>query len=483
MLAKLDPWALLSRMKETVPAYAQFLHDANYADAAHGNWSDVPCMDKNNYVHRFSLQDLFPDGRVAPVGHSSSGSSGKPTFWFRGPKQKAMGAVYYARIVDRVMGIPPSDNTLVVVCFGMGVWVAGQYTLLAFADLGEQAGRQLSVLSPGMEVDEICSILGRLSGHFDHTVLVGYPAALDLLIEQLYRRHVELPRRLRLITSGDKISETWRSAKMADLGIAEPRSIVNVYGSSDGGILAIETPLSIELRRHLEKHPDLQKQVLGHSLGSPPALFQYDPAFIAFEEIAGELVLTADLDLPLVRYNIHDRGRVLSYDAMMALVGELPAQPWDGWQYPFVSVSGRTDVAVNFYGVKVYPEVIQKGLQAASVREHLSGSFVAFTLAQERGELFCLNLQLSGQADDADLVSLIENVVQERLLAESHEYRHLCAKLGRQVNRPRVRLYAHNDAVFPDMQRQAWSVEAQRQEMRSAFFWQAGKKPRVVTAR
>src|SRR5262249_60063975 len=92
---------------------------------------------------------------------------------------------------------------------------------------------------------DVCSsdlIFSRLTPHFDHTVVVGYPSALDLLFDELARRRICLHRKLHLITSGDRISEEWRDSQMRALGIGTPSSIVNVYGSADGGLLAIETP-------------------------------------------------------------------------------------------------------------------------------------------------------------------------------------------------------------------------------------------------
>jgi phenylacetate-coenzyme A ligase PaaK-like adenylate-forming protein len=49
-------------------------------------------MDKKSYLQSYPLPELFPHHRIGSLGHASSGFSGKPTFWFRGPKLKAIAA-------------------------------------------------------------------------------------------------------------------------------------------------------------------------------------------------------------------------------------------------------------------------------------------------------------------------------------------------------------------------------------------------------
>jgi phenylacetate-CoA ligase len=265
-----------------------------------------------------------------------------------------VGVAYYSRLIDDVIHIPRSERTLVLICFGMGIWVAGTYTLLAFEQLGDDVDRNLTVASPGMEVDDVGSIFVKLAPHFKHCVVAGYPAALNLLFKELARRNITPPGKLHLVTSGDKIDEDWRDAQMRELRIGQPTSVVNVYGSADGGLLAIETPLSIEIRRRLRTEPDIAGEVFGDAVERNPALFQFDPALFWFEEVGGELVFTADLDVPMIRYNIHDSGKVIPYWEMIRDVERLGIDKRDAWeQAPFLVVSGRSDLAIVVYGAKV----------------------------------------------------------------------------------------------------------------------------------
>jgi phenylacetate-coenzyme A ligase PaaK-like adenylate-forming protein len=212
-----------------------------------------------------------------------------------------------------------------------------------------------------------------------------------------------------------------------------------------------------------------------------PALFQFDPALVCFEEAGEELVFTADLDIPLVRYNLHDRGKVIPYQEMIRFVKELRIQNIDGWEYPFLVVSGRSDVAVVIYGAKIYPEQLQKAMQDTRIRDWLSGSFLAWSVESESGQLFCLDCELSDSArvEEPQLSATLASVIQERLIEVSSEYRNSCSKLGKLRNQPNMRLYRKGDDRFPEL-RQSPGLKGGFGKTASAFLWQAGRKPKVV---
>jgi phenylacetate-CoA ligase len=470
--------------KHRVKAYRQVLVESGletFSPSSPDDWQKLPVLDKKSYISRFSPENLSPDDRIAPAAHASSGSSGQTTFWFRGPKHKQIGTAYYGHIIDDVLQIPRSQSTLVVVCFAMGVWVAGTYTLMAFDRIGEETGRKVTVVAPGMEVDDVASILTRLAPSFDHTVVVGYPAALDLLFSELARRGTATPANLHLITSGDKISEEWRCSRMSALGIRATSSVVNVYGSADGGLLAIETPFTIEIRQRLSVSPALARGVLGEEM-SAAAIFQFDPRLFYFEQVKGELLFTADLDIPLIRYNLHDTGKVISHREMISLVGHLGIQNACRFDWPFLLLSGRTDVAVILYGAKVFPDALATAAQDDRIRDLLSGSYLAYSIQKGPEQIFCLDLEMIDALKRAEppLPEIIAQVIQERLTVLSSEYRNSCQKLGLAITRPRVALYPKGD---PGLLSCATLRERERSlggKAITACVQPVGKKPKVV---
>lgn len=474
---------LFSRAKHKVKAYRQVLVESGletFSPSSLDDWRKLPVLDKKTYINRFSPEHLSPNDQIASAAHASSGSSGQATYWFRGPKHKQIGTAYYSRIVDDVLQIPRSQSTLVVVCFAMGIWVAGTYTLMAFDRIGEEEDRKVTVVAPGMEVDDVASIFTRLAPSFDHTVVVGYPAALDLLFNELAQRGIVTPGNLHLITSGDKIMEEWRSLRMNALGISAVSSVVNVYGSADGGLLAIETPLTIRIRRQLSGSPALAHRILGKGTGAA-AIFQFDPRLFYFEQVDGELIFTADLDIPLIRYNLHDSGRVISYREMMSLVADLGVRDSYRFDWPFLVLSGRTDVAVILYGAKVFPGALAAAAQDERIRHLLSGSFLTYSVQKGSEQIFCLDLEMvDSNCGDPVLPETIAQVIQERLTVLSSEYRNSCQKLGLAVTQPRVALYPKGDARLLSYAT-LWERERSLSgKAITACIQQAGKKPKVL---
>jgi phenylacetate-CoA ligase len=475
---------IFSAAKHTVKAYRQVLVESGletFSPSSLDDWRMLPVLDKKTYINRFSPENLSPNDRIPPAAHASSGSSGQATFWFRGPKHNQIGTAYFNHIVDDVLQIPRSQRTLVVVCFAMGVWVAGTYTLMAFDRIGQEEDRKVTVVAPGMEIDDVASILTRLAPSFDHTVVVGYPAALDLLFNELAQRGVATPVNLHLITSGDKIAEDWRSSRMSALGIRAASSVINVYGSADGGLLAIETPLTIRIRRRLSASPALSHHILGKGMGAA-AIFQFDPRFFYFEQVDGELLFTADLDIPLVRYNLHDSGKVISYSEMMSLVADLGIRGSYRFDWPFLVLSGRTDVAVILYGAKVFPDALARAAQDDRIRHLLSGSILAYSVQKGFEQIFCLDLEMAGASNCADprLPETIAQVIQERLTVLSSEYRNSCRKLGLAVTQPHVALYPKGDVRLLSCATLCEREKSLRGKAVSACIQQAGKKPKVL---
>jgi phenylacetate-coenzyme A ligase PaaK-like adenylate-forming protein len=98
-----------------------------------------------------------------------------------------------------------------------------------------------------------------------------------------------------------------------------------------------------------------------------PYIFNYIPTQRFFEEINHELVCTGDNGMPLIRYNIHDLGGIISPGTF-----KIENRAWD---LPGLYLFGRSNHAVVFYGANIYPEHVQKSLEDSSVISSTSGRF------------------------------------------------------------------------------------------------------------
>jgi len=170
-----------------------------------------------------------------------------------------------------------------------------------------------------------------------------------------------------------------------------------------------------------------------------PGIVQYHPSHVFFEEVNGELIFTIDTAAPLVRYDIHDTGKTISYEEIRRTLKELGIEQeakkhgLDEWKLPMVVIKGRTDVAVTFYALNIYPEHIQAGIQNRKVAKFLSGTFSAYnkTVNKNRTQKLYIKLELAkGVKMSQDIIRAVSRSVVENLIKYNIEYRKLYHTIG-----------------------------------------------------
>src|SRR5207237_9071123 len=112
------------------------------------------------------------------------------------------------------------------------------------------------------------------------------------------------------------------------------------------------------------------------------SLLQYDPLVRYFETSAGELLFTAATGTPLIRYNIHDTGGILSCAQVLAWCRASGYDPHAELRahgcgevapdLPFVELVGRCAFTISFSGANIYPENVKAGLEDPRVRDRLT---------------------------------------------------------------------------------------------------------------
>ena len=81
--------AVFKKASKQCPAYKQFLADPSVAVT---RWSDIPVTTKENYVKKYSIEQRCYGGQIPSRGvviDESSGSSGVPNNWVRGPEERS----------------------------------------------------------------------------------------------------------------------------------------------------------------------------------------------------------------------------------------------------------------------------------------------------------------------------------------------------------------------------------------------------------
>ena len=198
-------------------------------------------------------------------------------------------------------------------------------------------------------------------------MLLGYPPFLKDVIDAGRADGLDWARyAIKLVGAGEVFSEAWRTLMAERADLANPvADSASLYGTADAGVLGVETPLTVVIRRFLATRPDAARALFGEA--RLPTLVQYNPIDRYFEEHEGTLVLTGDGGAPLVRYHISDTGGVTGHTAMLARLRDLGFDAAGAARaagarvirpLPFVHVFGRSHFAVSCYGANVFPEMI-----------------------------------------------------------------------------------------------------------------------------
>jgi phenylacetate-CoA ligase len=194
---------------------------------------------------------------------------------------------------------------------------------------------------------------------------MGYPPFLKCLADD---RRIDWSRYVADAGyGGEGISESLRAYLQRVF-----QRVIGSYGASDLEVnMAVETELSVRLRRAVMADAQLREHLIRCDYGVTPMIFQYNPlAYYLETNDKGELVATMSRPYhiaPKVRYNIHDRGHVLRFpelrrqldtcgrlDLLEGLTGAI--------DLPLLFLYGRSDMSVDYYGANVTPDSLREVL-------------------------------------------------------------------------------------------------------------------------
>ena len=452
------------RAAHTVPAYRDFL-SRHGVDAAKvrtpEDFTTIPPMTKANYLQQYPREELMWDGDITQAGmwSPSSGSSGQPTYWPRNEVAADDSQLLFDRIFRRKYE-SHQRSTLVVIGFAMGQWIGGTYTLDAMLGL-RQRGHRLSVITPGIDIQEIVASISTLGPSYDQVVLAGYP---PFVRDVLYEAPEDVRHDLRILVWGENITELWRS-HILGFGVAD---VCALYGTTGAGLIGYETPTTIAVRKLAQDDGRLSDLLFGSGESIQPTFVEYDPQLRYIESTSNEddnLLLTVDSAIPLIRYGSIDRGQVITVDQLDRAMCDLGARLdlGDSSSAAFLSVKVKQpfDVVASFYAVNIYPDAIRTSLEDSRMAEAVSGKFAVFTQEADDDLKYSSVLELEvelrpGVGSDPSLAERLQRDVTDRLKRTNSEYAQLHAAIGARAE-PRVRLYGFGtDRFTPDV-KTVWS--------------------------
>lgn len=374
--------AVLNAVRETV-AYPAFLIE-NGLDPEGAclpeRFETLPLTSKQDYVDRYPLDQRCRGGKLynAYLIEKSSGHSGGSYYWPRTPQEDALVPAYLEYLCRQYFHVETTPS-LGIIALALGTWIAGEKSSTAMRQVAASGRYPLTIMSPGPNVDEVIDLVRDLSPHYQQTLLAGYPPFIRAVLEEGAARGIDWPAvNLKLVLGGEAFSEQWRAYIGGLIGVDVRRDLVAItssYAAADlGMVVGREQPLTTLVRQLCLDDSRLAADLFD---GAVPIVFQYSPASMYIEEVDSEVVFTTMSGAPLVRYAIHDRGGVASFDHVMGVLAdhgydviarlkELGFSSGDVWRLPLFWVNGRTDGTIAVNGANVYDENIETVLAEVS---------------------------------------------------------------------------------------------------------------------
>jgi phenylacetate-CoA ligase len=255
---------------------------------------------------------------------------------------------------------------------------------------------QGTVVTPGLNQDEALRFIEQLGPNYDQTIIVSDPAALPSLLDRGQERGIRWAELNVGILTGEAVSEAQREALLRRVGKDPERleGFVAVFGAAEvAGLIGAETRLCLLIRRLCARTPALAEALFGRL--AVPSIVQYNPLSAFLETRDGEILLTARGAAPLIRYNTHDRGGLMSAEELLVrcrlqgvdLLAELRARGWGAEAYrplPFLYVFGRGD-AMTGHGANVSADPLAHVLEETSLHATHTGSFELSAVTQPAG--------------------------------------------------------------------------------------------------
>ncbi|MFI6603405.1 phenylacetate--CoA ligase family protein [Nonomuraea sp. NPDC050536] len=338
-----------------VPAYRDFLRENATVGAR--RLADFPETTKQNYAAVYDEASRCQEGRLHRPGvivDESSGSSGKPYNWVRGPRElKGI----YRNAAGYIELVFPGKRLFVINAYSMGAWATGTTTGAAMA-------RIAMVKNTGPDLDKIVDTLEHFGPGYDY-VVCAYPPFLKHLRDRLDQGGFPWAEyRISGQVGGEGMTEALRD--YLEERFEEVRS---GYGASDLTIgMGAESGFTVWLRKRLATDQALRDKLLGPGEQRLPMIFHYNP-LETFLEINsdGELLCTINTKSalqPKLRYNVGDEAQLHTLPEVKRLLGADYAKAWtdERMNLPLLFMFGRKDSTISYMGANLYPQDVEYGL-------------------------------------------------------------------------------------------------------------------------
>jgi phenylacetate-CoA ligase len=468
--------AVLKYFKEVkqVPAYKLFLKKQigkipNIKKIE--NFKELPTPSKSNYLRSYPFENLFTKNQfenIPRVFSATSGSTGEP-FYF--PRTEAQDRQYqiYAELYLRTNFSIHKKKTLYIDAFPMGPWIGGVFTYEIITRIAREANYPLSIITTGIDTASIISTVEKIGQYYDQVIIGSYgPFAKDVIDSGLHKGMNWEKYNIKFIFSAEAFPESFRDYVGNVVGSNNIYlDTLNHYGTVDLGTMSYETPLCILIRRLAEKNDVLYKKLFG-DIVKIPTLTQYLPELFYFESVDNNIYCTSESAIPLIRYDLGDRGSVVCFHEMINLFKEFnidllkEAKKYkiekSIWELPFVYVFERSDFSVSYYAFQVYPGPIRKILFDETIQKKVTGKFLLeSSFSEKQDPRLVVHVELKKNiSSSTELVKEVKELIHKQLLKTHSEYRETMNHFGDKAHVSVVLWENGNQEYFKSGTKQKW---------------------------
>ncbi|MEX0895522.1 MAG: hypothetical protein WDZ94_01125 [Patescibacteria group bacterium] len=383
--------SLFQRAYSTCPAYRDFIdeHDIVASQITKPQHIDrIPIMTKDNFLRKYPLNQRLIDNKLLSDCYmmtASSGSTGEPLFWPRDYDTDKFLEKKKERLYQDLFDIK-NQKTLCINTFALGIWTAG--VLTSKFSWGAAEKNPMTVISTGMNFQAIADTFRNIVEKYDQVIMLGYPPVLMEVIEHISEEFVNLAQfNIKILYTSDSLSPKAKERLLQLIGKADDHgSVVGFYACTDTGIVGAQTRVTATAFEELNQLSDTKmSKILQKYFSSSkiPALYQYDPMVKYLEAHDGEILVTADQNVPLIRYKLGDRGGIIAGSEIAACLKSckknsnqlktLPSLSKQFEEQMYVFIMGRSDAVL--FTTNIYIEDIKYCLESSSFSSRLTGHF------------------------------------------------------------------------------------------------------------
>lgn len=348
-------------------------------------FKDLPILDKNNYIKKYSHEELSLKGNNPIFFFRSSGYSGKPTYWSQDTTDFD-NLVDYARLNLQYVFNIKTQKTLIISMYAMSSWITGQQVLASISKIIPTSSK-LTFFTCGMNFVEALDILKTHGHKYEQIIIFTYPLTFNSFVNLAEKEHFDLKSfNIKVVVGAEMISREWFKYFSAKLGYPKKEErfgIYSAYGTADTGVgIGSESVTSLSIKEIIYSKPEIWHELTGQE-NLPVHLFQYNPIDTFLESIDGEIVVTKLKNIPLVRYNLKDRGQVVKVSNLLSVFSKfgfdirkiIQEQGVKFLNLPFFSINGRSDATIILNGANIYIDSFQNALNQNSLQKLHTGKF------------------------------------------------------------------------------------------------------------